>query len=443
MSRPVFFVFAVSFFSKLILSLWIPVSLDESYYYLWGQFPSLSYFDHPPMTGWIMVISQSFRGIAEGAIRWPFIVMGHGTLWVWILIAQSMMSQQKIFLFLLVALLNPLWGMGAFFATPDIPLLFFWSLSLYFCGKVVSSESLFAFIGLALSLGLAFLSKYQVVLFLPCLVLLLWQQGKWKLLLKPKTWISVVIALLVCTPVLYWNFNNDWASFDFQWNHGMDSKYWKWTYPIEYIATQFFLIFPVFFIFIFGRDQNWRSHWLLPFAVFPYLFFLYSSFKGRVEANWVIMSFPPLYALAMSSIENFQLKKVVFTLRLWAVLFVAALLLPIVKTPDIEKNIKLFEAEKFSPILKSINDDKKYLTYSYQLSGYLSFKKGRLFCKLPKYGRMDHMDFIDECKKRPDHFFYITEWDQNPSIHIDFPGWKKIGEIKVNETYKIIEIKKI
>lgn len=442
MTRPIFFIFVVSFFVKLLIALWVPVSLDESYYFLWGQFPSLSYFDHPPMTGWMMMLSQPLKSVHEGAIRWPFIAMSHVTLFIWLSIAQSMMSQQRIYFFLLVGLLNPLWGMGSIFATPDIPLLFFWSLSLYFCEKSIRTESLFAFLGLALTLGLAFLSKYQVVLFLPCLVIVLLQQHKLRLLLKPKTWVAIFVALIVCTPVLYWNYSHDWVSFNFQWNHGMSGRSWKWSYPIEFFFTQFGLIFPVFFIFIFGRNGRWFSHWLSPFAFFPFFFFFYSSFKGRVEGNWVIMAFPAFYALSLAFVDSAHFRWITKTLQLWAFLLVLALSLPLVRDEFDIKEIKIFEPDKFRPILDSLDDSKNYLTDSYQLSGYLSFKKDRLFCKLPKYGRMDHMDFIQKCRNKPEHFFYITERDQNPPINIDFPGWEKVADIEINEKYKFIEIRK-
>ena len=35
---------------------------DEAYYRLWGLYPALSYFDHPPMIGWWIWIGQQVFG---------------------------------------------------------------------------------------------------------------------------------------------------------------------------------------------------------------------------------------------------------------------------------------------------------------------------------------------------------------------------------------------
>ena len=49
----------------LVLKLFLLVAarpfMDETYYWLWGQHPSLSYFDHPPLVGWTQALA-SFLG---------------------------------------------------------------------------------------------------------------------------------------------------------------------------------------------------------------------------------------------------------------------------------------------------------------------------------------------------------------------------------------------
>ena len=34
----------------------VPIIGDEAYYYMWGKYPALGYFDHPPMIGWISAV---------------------------------------------------------------------------------------------------------------------------------------------------------------------------------------------------------------------------------------------------------------------------------------------------------------------------------------------------------------------------------------------------
>ena len=429
-------IFIVSFILKILVSLFLPVTLDEYYYFLWGEYPSLSYFDHPPMTGWMMIVSQYLKLPFEGVLRLPFIILSHLTVAIWVLTLKEFLNDSKLELFALVAFLNPLWGLGGLIATPDIPLVFFWSLSIYFSHKILKADDLTSYLGLGISLGLSFLSKYQAVLFLPCLLWLIAQQKLWKKLINYKTVIAVFVALIFSAPVLWWNYQNDWASFQFQWKHGMSAQHWRWIWPFEYLGTQILIIFPTFLFFLFKDFKKAAQHWLFPFAIFPFLFFLYSSFKGRVEGNWVIMALPAFYSLAIILTQDKTIHLLRKTVYLWATLFFIALFaLPFTRN-------KLSEVSKFQNILEATDSDKTYLSNSYQLSGFLSYKLNQTICKLPKYGRMDHMDFIEKCSQLPDHFHYISEHDHLPQIEKDFPNYKVVSESSIDEKYKFIEVKK-
>lgn len=429
----------LSFIVKVVVSLLLPLTLDEYYYFLWGNQLSLSYFDHSPMVGWLFSLSQPLKHIAEGAIRLPFLIVSHLSVFIWIKILSDRLNSEKIFWFTLVALLNPLWGLGGMIATPDIPLMLFWSLAIYFTNQSLKNDDLKSSLGLGAALGLAFLSKYQVVLFLPCLLILMWQQKQFNRLLRPSTFVAVIVAMFFCLPVFIWNQQNDWASFNFQWNHGMQSKYWHWGLPFEYIGTQIALVFPTFLIFLFSKTK-WRLDWITPFALFPFAFFLYSAFKARVEGNWVIMAFPSIYALAFlyspSNIFIWFKRSVI----LWLTIFITILSLSIMKVGLPREKINLFDAEKYQIISSNIVDSETYLTYSYQLSGYLSFKHDRLFCKFPKYGRTDHMNFIKSCQKLPPEFKLISEKGWIPPIEKDFPDYK-IGKIEsISDNFQFIEV---
>jgi 4-amino-4-deoxy-L-arabinose transferase-like glycosyltransferase len=434
--------FGLSLLIKLIYALFLPLVFDEYYYSLWGQELSLSYFDHPPMVGWIMNLSQSFSTFAEGAIRWPFIIIGQGTLYIWYIILKDRLSITVLYLFLMSALLNPLWGLGSIIATPDIPLIFFWSLSLLAVKNLLEKESSLNYFLLGFFLGLGFLSKYQMVLFVPALLWLVIQQKKFNLLFNWKVLISIVVGLVTCTPVLVWNFNNDWASFIFQWQHGMSSQKWIWKYPFDYLFSEIILIFPTFLFFYFQKEKLWKKHWLLPFALFPFLFFLYSSFKGRVEGNWPIMAYPATYALAYLFGNPKNLNWMKKTNYLWfLILILVTLLLPFQNFVSNSK-IKLFEAEKFAPLIDYLSEDKNYFAYNYQMASYLSFKRKRLICKFPFNGRPDHFNYIDQCNKLPDKFVIISEKDSYFDFKKVLPLYEVTTTQNINDTFVSIEVQK-
>ncbi len=65
--------------------------------------------------------------------------------------------------------------------------------------------------------GLALLSKYTVILLLPAIVAFaVVPPWRMKLILSPYPWLAALIAVVVFSPVLYWNGTHDWISFKFQ-----------------------------------------------------------------------------------------------------------------------------------------------------------------------------------------------------------------------------------
>ncbi len=57
--------------AKLVLLAVQQPFMDETYYFLWGQHPALSYYDHPGLIGWIEGISGALFGWNVVALRFP------------------------------------------------------------------------------------------------------------------------------------------------------------------------------------------------------------------------------------------------------------------------------------------------------------------------------------------------------------------------------------
>jgi 4-amino-4-deoxy-L-arabinose transferase-like glycosyltransferase len=341
----------------------------------------------------------------------------------------------------LIALANPLWGMGAIIATPDIPLIFFWSLALYATYHLLQRGRLKDYLLLGLALGCGFLAKYHIALFLPPLFFLLVQQKAWHRFVSYKTILSVAVALLFCLPVFIWNAQNEWASIAFQWKHGLGaSEHWKWVTPLNYLGGQLLIIFPPFLFFLFKGSSEYRKHWLFPFAAFPFVFFLYSSFKSHVEANWTLIGLPPLYYLAfVYTPENLflWLKRSVV---LWMTLLL--LTLGLLQIPSVVRAVpnNLTKALKFQPLLAAIKPEQTYYAVNYQMAGYLSFKTDRLICKFPTFSRPDHFGYIEQCKGLPQSFHYIIESSTIPPVEYVFPYLKVESTQKIGDDFLIQKI---
>src|SRR6187402_1026839 len=100
---------------------------DETYYWFWGQHPSLSYYDHPPLHAWLL-------GLVSNLGWWPFsiraltwITLG-GTFWIFWLWSARLAPANRARQFWLIAaiyLASPLFFMMTLVSYNDHLLIFF------------------------------------------------------------------------------------------------------------------------------------------------------------------------------------------------------------------------------------------------------------------------------------------------------------------------------
>jgi hypothetical protein len=106
------------------------------------------------------------------------------------------------------------------FILPDTPQLFFWLLSLYMIiialpDKETTKASRNIIFYAGIPLGLAMLSKYtSVFLWVGVGLYIIFFNRKW--LKTAELYISVLISLVIFSPVILWNIENNFISFSFQ-----------------------------------------------------------------------------------------------------------------------------------------------------------------------------------------------------------------------------------
>ena len=188
-----FFFFVL--FIKLILIFLFPISADETYYWVWSKNIQLSYFDHPPMISWLLA-AFPFLDSFSGGFRIPILIVGQLTFLIWILIAKERLSEKSLFIFMLLYTASPLLGIGSIISTPDIPLMLFWSLSIFLLLEYEKKPTTLNASLLGMALGLGFCSKYHIVLFIPCLLVWIFLNYK-NLSIKPIPILSAILCGLV------------------------------------------------------------------------------------------------------------------------------------------------------------------------------------------------------------------------------------------------------
>ncbi len=401
-------IWLIALFVKLIVSAWLPLSPDEAYYWVWSHQLQLSYYDHPPFIAWLFYLGHFLEPFAN-AVRWPAVIFGHFLFWIWLVILRPWFSDDQLRLWLLFALLAPLPGLGTLIVTPDLPLLVFWSLSLLLAIRYFQQPAAALAFLLGISLGLGFCSKYIIVLFVPSLFLWLGFSGLWRKVVPHHVLWTVLGGLLGCFPVLLWNYHNGWISFRFQIDHGLGAESWNWRWTVEYLLGQVLIIFPPILYLALRRRPSQPLRFLVHFAWFPLLFFLYSSTRGYVEANWSIIAYPSLLALAVYNLRSRALARGV--IAFWSILIVLALTeVQFHWIPAPRLTERLHEHELAHPIIQDLPniDGEPFYADTYQLASLLSYQMKVPVFKMPGLNRVDFYDFLSAPEELPDRFYLYT-----------------------------------
>lgn len=392
---------------KLVLACLIPFFTDEAYYWVWSKNLQLSYFDHPPFVAWLFWIGQALDQFGS-ASRLPFAIMSHFTIWIWCSSLAKDLSEDKKIILHWVLFLHPLTGLGGLVATPDIPFLFFWSLSisLYLKSFHTPQSKLFPVL-LGAALGLGFCSKYLIALILPVIFVHLLVQKNWKKIPTTTYFITFIFGFLFSLPVLVWNYLNDWVSIQFQINHGLGQKNWNPRWTLDFLAGTLALLFPPF-IYLFFRNislKNRDFHTII-FAVL-FSFFIYTSFKGDTELNWPIMIYPSFFLVLLRL--NFEMPR---ALASYFLFFAAISLFLIGGTLGFwgqKLHGRLNEGIKAQRIYEqSIKLSPLYLS-TYQNASYFWYISKTPYYKLRSSSRPDFFDTLPGSKPKESTFYFLKE----------------------------------
>ncbi|KPK49203.1 MAG: hypothetical protein AMS22_14010, partial [Thiotrichales bacterium SG8_50] len=207
-----------------------PPHTDEAYYWMLSERLGLSYFDHPPLVPWMIRVFTSVFGNAEWAVRLPAVAAWSTAAWVVFRLSTELADSRKAgWIALMVFASLPIYQAGFHIVGPDSGLMLFSALAYYFATRAVNESSTRLWLVAGVMTGLGMLSKYNMVLVPAAIfIALLLNPGARGELKKPWPWAAGVVALLCFSPVVIWNYQNEWASFAFQWKHGTSADTGSW-----------------------------------------------------------------------------------------------------------------------------------------------------------------------------------------------------------------------
>lgn len=279
---------------------------DEAYYWMLSQRPGLSYFDHPPLVPWMIRAFTELFGNSEAAFRLPAAIAWIVTAWViFSLSFQLSNNRQAAWVSLLVFASLPIFQAGFHIVGPDSGLMLFTALTYYFATRALNERSMRWWLLAGIATGLGLLSKYNAVLvpFSVFLALLFSKRGR-EQLATPGPWAAGILALLCFLPVVIWNYQNEWASFVFQWQHGTGVAPGTWYDNLSfYIANQMGIVMPWVFLAMlvaaakahhYASYQNPYTLILMRLGfVVPLIFFGVTGLLSKGHASWPAMAYIP------------------------------------------------------------------------------------------------------------------------------------------------------
>lgn len=271
---------------------------DEAYYWVYAQFPAWGYFDHPPMVA-ILIKAGYALFHNELGVRFFIILLNTATIYL----LQQLTEKKNDPLFYTIAISLAAAHLGGLLAVPDVPLIFFTALFFWLYRRFLTAMTVGNSLLLGLAMALMLYSKYHGVL-----VIFFTLASNPKLFTKYQAYVAGLTAVLLFVPHLYWQYQHDFPSVQFHLFE-RSAPHYRFNYTIEYIIGQIALAGPV-------------MGWLLLWAAFAYKpgsltekamkytvagfygFFLISTLKGRVEANWTVPAFTALIVLSHQYLRN-------------------------------------------------------------------------------------------------------------------------------------------
>jgi hypothetical protein len=352
-----------------IANQFIPFYSDENYYWLWSKKLDFSYFDHPPMVAYIIKIT-TLLGDSPFAIRLGATLLVSATAYTIYLLAKKMFDERVAIYSFYIFISSIMVLAASTLMTPDIPLMFFSSLFLYAAYRYIEEDNTkFAYLT-GIAGGAMILSKYPgiLIIFTTLLYALIYKR---EIFTQRYIYIAMALTVLVFSPVLYWNFENEFISFTFQLHHGIaEEKVFHAKHFFNFVGAQFVLFHPLYLLPLFYfilRDrkvlEKKKVFLLLPFLFILGFFSYFSAFK-HANAQWAGSAYLTASILLGYYFAQHKMKKLLI-----AALSVSALVLLLIKTPVGVNSVPLVE-KLFSRLGKINNFDKEIADLGININEY-------------------------------------------------------------------------
>ncbi len=265
---------------------------DEYLYFQQGLHFDFGYLENPPLLSYLGMVS-SWLGGSEASIKlWPCL-FGSATLVVTCLITAEFGGKLFAQLIAGLGILSGAYIRIHYLFQPNFLDIFFWTLTIYFLIRYINSKDQKFIYWLAVSLALGWWGKYSVLFMAIAIVIGLLLSPYRKVFIKKKTWLAVILALLIIAPNVFWQYQHNWPLVHHM--QELQETQLKYNNHFDFLKDQIMMLLPVAAVWIAGlvwvlRKKEWRIIGFIYLSVITLLVF------GSGKAYYTLGAYPMLLA---------------------------------------------------------------------------------------------------------------------------------------------------
>lgn len=268
---------------------------DGYYYWDWSKHLQLSYFDGSPLIAYVIRLYTTLFGPHEFSIYLIGLTAAGITGWLIYRIAFLLFDQEVAVLALSLWWLTP--GVIRYFffqVNYNTVLITFWALTLYAFVKLTLSKRRKDFYLCGAAIGFMLLAKYTGILLCCALLIICLCYKKYRFILRSGYfYAALLLALIIFSPVLIWNYQHQWISFLFQLQHGYHAEKTSVIMQLGHYIVGNLMDYNIPFIFLLWLGFSQRRALFserLAIVVVPtlvvWLFFAISALFAMPQTNW-------------------------------------------------------------------------------------------------------------------------------------------------------------
>lgn len=282
----------------------LPLYVDEAQYWFWAQDLAWGYYSKPPMIAAIIAATTAVCGDSEPCVRAGSLIFYPLTTFVIFFLTRRLFNEKTALVAGLIFITLPAVGLSSLLISTDVALFFCWALALYAFVRALQTDAWSDWILLGIALGLGLLTKYTMGIFFLSAAVYLVFSSRWQVFLNWRAWVAVLIAALLFAPNLWWNWLNNFPTFQHtaEISH-LEQAGLHWRSLADFILGQFGVFGLVFFPLLVGLLFNFKrlrqiphAGLLLSFTLPFFLIIALQALLGTANANWAA----PAYVAATS-----------------------------------------------------------------------------------------------------------------------------------------------